>query len=108
MLRTEGGGNPVRAAAGNQDVYKRQNNDTYDRYTFYRLLGELGSDSTPESGLMNLNYDNLDAGLNGALNVNGTASVTNFVPWMPLNFFTNAADRMLKAYTCLLYTSRCV
>ncbi len=33
---------------------------TYDRYTLYRLLSQMGSDSTPESGKMNLNYDNLD------------------------------------------------
>ena len=26
---------------------------TYDRYTFYRLLSQLGTDSTPESGKMN-------------------------------------------------------
>jgi hypothetical protein len=72
---------------------------TYDRYTFYRLLAQLGTDSTPESGKMNLNYDNLDPGLNGFLNVNGTASATNLVPWTPIGFFTNAADRMLRLYT---------
>ncbi len=48
---------------------------------------------------MNLNYDNLDRGFNGVLNTNGTASATNFVPWTPLGFFTNAADRMLREYT---------
>jgi hypothetical protein len=72
---------------------------TYDRYTFYRMLSQLGTDTTPESGRMNLNYDNLDPGANGALNTNGTASATNFVAWQPLAFFTNAADRMLKACT---------
>jgi hypothetical protein len=72
---------------------------SYDRYTFYRLLDQLGTDSTPESGKMNLNYDNLDLGLNGVLNANGTASATNFVPWTPVGFFTNAADRMLQLYT---------
>jgi hypothetical protein len=72
---------------------------TYDRYTFYRMLSQLGTDTTPESGKMDLNYDNLDPGLNGVLNVNGTASATNFVPWTPLGFFTNAADRMLRAYS---------
>ena len=72
---------------------------TYDRYTFYRMLSQLGTDTTPESGKMNLNYDNLDPWFNGLPNVNGTASVTNFVAWQPLAFFTNAADRLLKAYT---------
>ena len=33
---------------------------TYDRYTFYRMLSQIGTDTTPESGKMNLNYDNLD------------------------------------------------
>jgi hypothetical protein len=68
-------------------------NSTYGRYTFYRLLSQLGTDSTPESGKMNLNYDNLD------LDTNGVASSTNFMAWQPLAFFTNAADRLLRAYT---------
>ena len=72
---------------------------TYDRYTFYRLLSQLGTDTTPDSGKMNLNYDNLDPGLNGVLNANGVAASTNFVAWTPLGFFTNAADRLLRAYT---------
>jgi hypothetical protein len=69
------------------------NVSTYDRYTFYRLLSQLGTDSTPESGKMNLNYDNLDPFV-----TNAPAS-TNFMAWQPLAFFTNAADRLLRAYT---------
>jgi len=42
---------------------------------------------------MNLNYDNLD------VYTNGVAASTNFFPWQPLAFFTNAADRLLRAYT---------
>ena len=80
-------------------------NSTYDRYTFYRMLSQLGTDTTPESGKMNLNYDNLDPGSNGVLTVNGSASATNFVPWTPLAFFNNAADRMLKTYTTFWSTS---
>ncbi|HEX4343655.1 MAG TPA: hypothetical protein VH255_09700, partial [Verrucomicrobiae bacterium] len=68
--------------------------NNYDRYTFYRLLDQLGTDSTPESGKMNLNYDNLDS--NG--NVVAGAE-TNFFAWDATKFFTNAADRMLKLYT---------
>jgi hypothetical protein len=75
------------------------NVSTYDRYTFYRLLSQLGTDSAPDSGKMNLNYDNLDPGFNGFLNTNGIAASTNFVAWQPLAFFTNAADRLLRAYT---------
>jgi hypothetical protein len=73
-------------------------NATYDRYTFYRMLDQLGSDSTPESGLMNLNYDNLTV-------TNGSASVTNYLAWTPLNFFTNAADRLLKDCTAFWATN---
>ncbi len=80
-------------------------NATYDRYTFYRLLSQLGTDTTPESGKMNLNYDNLNPYLNGFPNTNGTASATNFVAWQPLAFFTNAADRMLKTYTTFWKTT---
>ena len=32
--------------------------DTYDRYTFYRMLDELGTDSSPDEGKLNLNYAN--------------------------------------------------
>ena len=53
---------------------------------------QLGTESDPESGKMNLNYDNLTV-------TNGSASATNFLPWTPLGFFTNAADRMLRLYT---------
>jgi hypothetical protein len=67
---------------------------TYDRYTFYRLMSQMGVDSAPEQDKMNLNYDNLDVDP-----ATGTASATNFVPWTALGFFTNAADRMLRAYS---------
>ena len=80
-------------------------NATYDRYTFYRMLSQIGTDTTPESGKMNLNYDNINPYLNGLPNTNGVASATNFVPWTPLGFFANAADRMLKAYTASWSTS---
>ncbi|MGA2786442.1 MAG: hypothetical protein ABSF60_02840 [Verrucomicrobiota bacterium] len=80
---------------------------TYDRYTFYRLLSQLGTDSTPESGKMNLNYDNLDpypTVTNGVPVTNAPAS-TNFMAWTPLTFFTNAADRLLRTYTTEWRTS---
>ena len=67
------------------------NNGTYDRYTFYRLLSQLGSDSSPEpQGTINLNYDNLVQ-----TNALGVASATNLYPWRPADFFTNAANAML-------------
>jgi hypothetical protein len=66
------------------------NTSTYDRYTFYRLLEQLGTDSAPESPKMNLNYANIDATGNIQANL-----ATNFNPWQPVQFFTNAAARML-------------
>jgi len=67
------------------------NANSYDRYTFYRLLSQLGTDSAPEpGGKMNLNYCNVDA--NGYVVPN---MATNFIPWTPIQFFTNAAIRLL-------------
>ena len=57
--------NEISAPFVNRLLAAGQANSTYDRYTFYRLLSQLGTDSTPESGKMNLNYDNLDPGFNG-------------------------------------------
>ena len=70
------------------------NVSTYDRYTFYRLLSQLGTDSTPEANKMNLNYANVNP--SGGIVPN---MQTNFISWTPLQFFTNAADRMLRAYS---------
>ena len=67
------------------------NTNSYDRYTFYRLLSQLGTDSAPEpGGKMNLNYCNVDT--NGYVVPN---MATNFIPWTPVQFFTNAAIRLL-------------
>ena len=113
--------------------------DTYDRYTFYRLLSQMGFSSAPEPATypvggastpiitqilplpiptkgitqggrnqmaygtvpepypyvhgrkMNLNYNNV--GRNGV-----ALTATNFVAWQAVEFFTNAADRLLRAY----------
>ena len=50
---------------------------------------------------MNLNYDNLDPYIiySPRANVTNSPSATNFIGWTPLGFFTNAADRLLRAYT---------
>ena len=66
---------------------------TYDRYTFYRLLSQLGTDSAPERNKMNLNYRNV---ANGIVVPN---LETNFYSWTAIEFFTNAADRMLRDYS---------
>ncbi len=85
------------------------NVSTYDQYTFYRLLAQLGTDSAPENpDKLNLNYVNV-----------GGLSATNFIPWTDPDlrngnpgrgipafgvpgsvlFFSNVVDRLLKTYT---------
>ena len=67
------------------------NVDTYDRYTFSRLLAQLTTDSAPEPpGKINVNYDN-----KVKRNVLGMVSETNFFEWQPVDFFTNAANMLL-------------
>jgi hypothetical protein len=81
-------------------------NSTYDRYTFYRMLAQLGTDSSPDDGKLNLNYSNavVTYYTNNGVVLPASVSVaagaeTNLVPWRPLDFFTVAADRMLRMYT---------
>jgi hypothetical protein len=91
--KTQAGVSPP--ALGFFDRLWQAGNETssYDRYTFYRLLSQLGTDSEPDPpGTMNLNYANL--GYDYVRNRPHAA--TNFVPWTPIEFFTNAADRMLR------------
>jgi len=90
---------------------------SYDRYTFYRMLGQLGTDSAPESGKMNVNYLNVDANGNAVPGME-----TNLIAWddprIPSGipgvipaygrrgsevFFINAADRLLRNYTTAWY-----
>ena len=60
---------------------------TYDRYTFYRLLSQMGSDSGPAvRDKVNLNW-----------NSQPPLGATNFVPWTPTKFFEAAASRLLVA-----------
>jgi hypothetical protein len=76
-------------------------NSSYDRYTFYRLLSQLGTDTDPERSVaaqanyagvdrMDLNYRNVDQYGRVVPNM-----VTNFIAWQPTNFFVNAAIRLL-------------
>ncbi len=87
----------INAGSGNGSA----NTSTYDRYTFYRLLAQMGTDSTADDGRMNLNYDNLDA--SGAV-IPGAE--TNLIAWTAetngaLRFFTNAANRLLTNATAI-------
>lgn len=84
-------------------------NSTYDRYTFYRLLGQLGTDTAPEADKLNLNYSNavVNYDVNGLPISIGVVpgAETNLVPWVPINFFTAAADKLLHAYSTEWYQS---
>jgi hypothetical protein len=81
--------------------------DTINRYTFQRLLGCIGTSSSPEYGVyvhdslgnliltnkVNINYDNT-----AQIQAGPYASMpTNLVPWTPIGFFTNAADLLLRS-----------
>ena len=79
--------NPAPSGA-NASYYYNQN---YDRYTFYRLLQQLGTDSAPEPPTkLHLNYRNADALGRVVPNM-----ATNFIPWDPALFFNAAATRLL-------------
>ncbi len=67
------------------------NIDSYNRYTFYRLLSQLGTDSAYEANKINLNYDNLVQ----SNRFTGSRSATNFLAWRPIDFFTITANRLL-------------
>src|SRR6185503_14851039 len=76
-----------------------------DQYTFYNLLAQLTTDSAPEpAGKMNLNYDNLVQ----SNAISGVISATNFIAWRPIDFFTNAANRMLQSAANLGITNATV
>ena len=81
-------------------------NDTYNAYTYYRMLDALGSDSTADDGKLNLNFANAVVtytNMNGFQVPTGvnivTGAETNLVPWRPIDFFTAASDQLLRTYT---------
>src|ERR1039458_7498249 len=113
--KTAMGVSPVLVAAGNDFtghlLAAGNANSTYDRYTYYRMLDQLGTDSTVESGKLNLNYCNVNTnfiGLNGvvtsAIGVIAGAE-TNLVKWNPQNFFLAAADQLLRTYSAQWFAS---
>ena len=77
------------------------NNSSYNRYTYYRMLSQLGTDTGPEPDTkLNLNY----------ININGFKT-TNYISWSSNQvtaalgrpgsevFFFNAADRLVRSYS---------
>ncbi len=87
-------------AAGGTPLFP---NSTYNRYTYYRLLSQMGLDSAPEQDQINLNYSNAYAYFNNYGVVTNIAAFpgaeTNLTPWTPLQFFTIAADKLLRTYS---------
>ena len=92
---------------------------TYDRYTFYRMLAQLGTDSAPAQNQVNLNFANAAASFafsrfSGNLLYSGIQvsnvtyfanAQTNLAPWQPLPFFTIVADRLLREYSTAWFQS---
>ena len=88
-------------------TFATSTNSAYDRYTYYRLLGQAGTDSSdarfesyidPSGNLqrrarLHLNYR--PANQNGS--DAAAASVAGFKDWSPISWFTNAADRLLTS-----------
>lgn len=69
---------------------------SYDRYTFYRLMEQLGTESNPERDKINVNWDNVDDAGHVVAN-----KETALKPWTPERFFVNAADRLLRTNTAI-------
>lgn len=66
-------------------------NDSYNAYTFYRMLAQLGTDSPTDRKKININYKNMDD--NGNV-IPGME--TNLNSWPAMDFFTNAAAAMFQ------------
>jgi hypothetical protein len=72
--------------------------NSYDRNTYYRLLSQIGTHSTPDNTFraggrehkkVHINYDNFTP------NTDNLISQTNFFEWTPSNFFFHAAEALI-------------
>jgi hypothetical protein len=102
----------------NRMILASQRTNTFDRYTFERLLSSIGMGSSPEYGVwvysnwlispsnpnlaplilktkVNVNYDNTAQITNSRAPY--APMPTNLVSWTPIGFFTNAADLLLRS-----------
>jgi hypothetical protein len=69
-------------------------NDSYNAYTYYRMLSQFGTDTTVETNKLNINFKNTD------IHGNIVAGMeTNLIAWSPPDFFTNAANRIISQIT---------
>ena len=87
------------ASAGHGNLLPQGSPGFYE-YTYYRMLAQMGMESAPEPATkINLNYKNVDGN-----------SSSNFIPWAEdtnvpatwnnaVQFFVNAADRLLGTQT---------
>ena len=80
-----------------------------DPYTYYRLLDQIGTESTVDDSRMNLNYSNAIVAFDGSGVVTNIVIIpgaeTNLVPWTATNFFHAAAHRLLTNYTTTWLTA---
>jgi hypothetical protein len=103
----------------NRMILAAQRTNTFDRYTFMRLLSCIGMGSSPEYGVwvygdsfnlnpllitnpplvlrtkVNINYDNTAQITN--VNAPYVPMPTNLAPWQPTTFFLNAAELLLRS-----------
>ncbi len=105
------------AAFTNRMILAGNRTNSEDRYTFERLLNNIGMGSAPEYGVwvyndlgsntlrtkININFDNTTQIQNGPY----SPMPTNLVNWTPLGFFTNAAELLVRsqAYTFTNYVN---
>jgi len=103
----------------NRMILAAQRTNTFDRYTFMRLLSTIGMGSSPEYGVwvygdtlnlnpqitvfpplvlrtkVNINYDNTAQITN--VNAPYVPMPTNLASWQPTTFFLNAAELLLRS-----------
>ena len=69
---------------------------SHDRYTYYRLLSVLGTDSGVEPPDLNIGLPSDQAPPKVNLNFDNRPGVPPLTEWVPEVFFTNAAERLLR------------
>jgi len=75
--------------------------NSYDRYTYYRMLSQLGTDGDSEAGKINVNYANTQVGIT---NIHGPISTLvvpgaeqALQPWTPNTFFMASAQKLFDS-----------
>ena len=72
-----------------------------DRYTFYRLLSQMGTHSKPAAGKINLNWNTRTVDGNWAYPEEASRFATGsngmYGAWSPIDFFTNVAQVLIDS-----------